>query len=121
MRLRVFVLFRRPLLDRRYDLSSAAAQDYGLVGSITPNGGVQIVFLRPSNQNPDIAIKTTGTGQMRKVNGQRKFEMQMTTGTTSLITHWAFMTECKNGQKCERRLPGTESSLEQFVRPCPSQ
>ena len=96
-------------------------QCLNLVGSVTPDGNVQIVFLISPSQNVDLAIKTTGMGRMRRVHGQWKFEMQMTTGTTSLITHWAFMTQCKEGQSCENRLPGTDNTLEQFVQPCPSQ
>lgn len=57
-------------------------------GMITQGGGVTITF---TPEDPDQA-QTTGYGQLRKVDGEWRMEMQMATGATALALHWAYMT-----------------------------
>jgi len=90
-----------------------------MVGSITPEGDVQITFTLPlSGLAPALSLKTSGSGRMRLLQGEWKFEMQMTTGVTQLITHWAYMTQCKPGDQCVQQLPGVPSSLQDFLEQC---
>jgi hypothetical protein len=52
-------------------------------GVVTKGGQIRIEF----------SSGTTGIGQMRFVNGAWTMQMQMVTGTSSILTHWAFMTQ----------------------------
>jgi hypothetical protein len=53
-------------------------------GVITPAGQVRMEF----GSEP-----TTGIGQMRFIDGAWRVEMQMVTGQSGLITHWAYMSQ----------------------------
>ena len=55
-------------------------------GLVTPAGQIRIVFTPTSGGTP-----TIGLGQMRSVNGVTEMEMQMMTGDSLLVTHWAYM------------------------------
>ncbi len=92
-----------------------------LVGSITPEGDIQITFTfaLPENVPAQLNQQVNGLGTMRFIDGQWKAEMQMTTGVTSLITHWAYMTECRDGQPCNQQLPGSDLGLQDFLNQCP--
>jgi hypothetical protein len=90
-----------------------------MVGSITPEGEVQMTFTLPlPGFPPELSLKTSGIGRMRLLQGEWKFEMQMTTGVTKLTTHWAYMTQCKPGDQCVQQLPGVQSSLQDFLEQC---
>ena len=90
-----------------------------MVGSVTPEGSVNITFtLTLPPLPPELSIKTTGIGRMRLLRGEWRAEMQMTTGVATLVTHWAYMKQCKEGDACRQQLPGTQSSLQEFVQPC---
>lgn len=88
-----------------------------MVGSVTPDGRVHITFI-PDGQN-NMSLATVGTGTLSR-NGTDGwlFQMQMSTGTTSVIAHWSYMAQCKPGDQCKRRLPGTTQSLSQFLAQC---
>jgi hypothetical protein len=87
-----------------------------MVGSVTPDGRVHITFIPQGQQTMSLA--TTGTGTLSGNANRRLFQMQMSTGTTSVIAHWSYMAQCKPGDQCESRLPGTKQSLEQFLAQC---
>ena len=55
-------------------------------GFVTPSGTITMVFTPTSG-----GAATVGLGQMRIVNGTTEMEMQMITGDSLLITHWAYM------------------------------
>lgn len=57
-------------------------------GAITQGGEITITF---TPRDPDQA-RTTGYGNLRRVDGEWRMEMQMATGATSLALHWAYMT-----------------------------
>lgn len=59
-----------------------------MAGTITGDGEITIVF---TPDDPDQA-QTVGYGQLRRVDGEWRMEMQMATGTQSLAMHWAYMT-----------------------------
>ena len=72
-------------------------------GSIAADGAITIVFT-PSD--PDQA-ETTGYGQLRRVEGAWRMEMQMATGTSLLAVHWAYMTRLRDGEA----VPGPPAPL----------
>jgi autotransporter-associated beta strand protein len=55
-------------------------------GLVTTGGQIVISF------SSDTAPTTIGIGQMREIGGVPLMEMQMITGTSLLVTHWAYMT-----------------------------
>ncbi len=55
-------------------------------GLVTSGGQIVIAF------SSDTAPTTIGIGQMREIGGVPLMEMQMITGTSLLVTHWAYMT-----------------------------
>jgi hypothetical protein len=88
-----------------------------MVGSVTPSGRIHITFI-PEGQNTMLgAVRGTGTLTGNNSEGWT-FEMQMSTGTTSVIAHWSYMEQCKPGQPCENRLPGSNLSLANFLKQC---
>jgi hypothetical protein len=98
------------------DLVSSACMH--MVGSVTPSGKVHITFV---NTDQETALTATrGTGKLvRAKGGAWAFEeMQMSSGSTSVMAHWSAMVQCKPGQPCEGRLPGTKSSLQDFLAIC---
>jgi len=92
-----------------------------LVGSITPQADIQITFtfVLPPNTPPAVNLRVSGLGEMRRVQGEWQAEMQMTTGVSSLVTHWAYMTQCRPGQACNQELPGVRIPLQDFLGKCP--
>lgn len=60
--------------------------DSDIQGNVTPDGQITMVF------TPTTGGSTTiGIGQMQDVGGVTTMEMQMITGTTLLVSHWAYM------------------------------
>src|SRR4051794_19807612 len=55
-------------------------------GFVTTAGRITMVFTPASGGAP-----TVGLGQMRNINGVTEMEMQMITGQSLLVTHWAYM------------------------------
>jgi hypothetical protein len=88
-----------------------------LLGSVTPAGHVHIAFVPQGDHTT--SKSTIGTGYFQNVAPQGwTFEMQTSTGATFVLAHWSYMYQCKAGQPCESRLPGTTMSLSQFVSQC---
>jgi len=54
-------------------------------GIVTEEGQVRMEFISTPGQT------VTGIGQMRFIEGQWRVQMQMATGITSIVTHWAYM------------------------------
>jgi hypothetical protein len=57
-------------------------------GIVTQGGQIRIEFGHGAGQPP-----TTGIGQMRLVNGAWYMQMQMGTGSSLILTHWAYMAQ----------------------------
>lgn len=57
-------------------------------GTITEGGEITIVFTPDDSDQ----AQTTGYGQLRRVDGEWRMEMQMATGAQVLALHWAYMT-----------------------------
>ena len=88
-----------------------------MVGSVTPSGRVHITFVPAGDKTMSNA--TVGTGTLTGSNQQGwRFEMQMSTGLNSVVAHWSYMDQCKPGQQCETRLPGSNLSLADFLAQC---
>jgi hypothetical protein len=60
-------------------------------GVVTTGGQIRIEF------SFDGSSGTIGIGQMRFVEGAWRMEMQMATGSSSLLTHWAYMSQGSGG------------------------
>lgn len=88
-----------------------------MVGSVTPDGHVYITFVE-ANQSTS-AGAARGLGTLTTGSAAWRFEMQMSTGSTGVVSHWSYMDQCKSGQACQKKLPGTELSLSQFLAQCP--
>ena len=91
-----------------------------LVGSVTSDGSLQVTFTPILPNVPLVFLPTTtGFGKMRRMQGQWTMELQMSTGInpTTVLTHWAFMTQCQPGDECI--LPGLEIPLDEFLSNCP--
>jgi hypothetical protein len=90
-----------------------------MVGSITPHGNVHITFtLSLPDLPPELSLKTTGIGRTLRLRNELRFEMQMTTGVATLVTHWAYMRQCQEGEECNQRLPGANIPLQDFLAVC---
>jgi hypothetical protein len=87
---------------------------FQLVGSVTPEGTVNLAFTPAAG-----GTATAGFGTMVKVHGHWEMENQMSTGTTQgRVTHWAYMTQCVPSQPCARSLPGTDLTIAQMIAAC---
>jgi hypothetical protein len=88
-----------------------------MVGSVTPSGNIHITFIPDGQKTLLGSVVGTGTLTGNKSDGWT-FEMQMSTGTTSVIAHWSYMDQCKPGDACETKLPGSKLSLADFLKQC---
>ena len=61
---------------------------------------------------------TTGFGDMVRADGEWTFSMQMASGSSSQVTHWAYMLQCSPDEPCWTDLPGPGGSLESFLATC---
>jgi hypothetical protein len=82
-----------------------------MLGTVLPNGQVQITFLPGRGGSP-----TIGFGRMVKAGEAWAFEMQMTTepGGNRLL-HWANMIETHAGEASWNQLPGLDLSVPQML------
>ncbi|HEX3726843.1 MAG TPA: hypothetical protein VHV08_11400, partial [Pirellulales bacterium] len=88
--------------------SSSSPSTMTLTGVVTGGGQIHIEFTSGSSQSA-----TTGVGQMRFVNGAWTMEMQMATGSSVLVTHWAYMVEQMPGATPPG--PGTQAPNSGFL------
>lgn len=66
--------------------SSISTSDSTIQGFVTTSGQITMLFTPISG-----GVVTVGLGQMRTINGVAQMEMQMITGDSLLVTHWAYM------------------------------
>ncbi len=66
--------------------SSVSTSDSTIQGFVTTSGQITMLFTPISG-----GVVTVGLGQMRTINGVAQMEMQMITGDSLLVTHWAYM------------------------------
>ena len=95
-----------------------------LVGSVTPEGKVHLTFtLLGSNASPSggsTSAPTVGLGTMTLQGHRWTMENQMSTVAAGdlLLTHWAYMYQCKPSEPCFAQLPGVGVSVPEFLGPC---
>jgi hypothetical protein len=97
--------------------SRETTQCMRLVGSVAPTGSVLISFI--DRDATTAAGATNGNGRLYQTGARWRFLMQMASGSTALVAHWSWMDQCKSGEACEGRLPGTTQSLAAFLARCP--
>ena len=66
--------------------SNISISNSTIQGFVTTSGQITMVFTPTSG-----GVTTVGLGQMRTINGVAQMEMQMITGQSLLVTHWAYM------------------------------
>jgi hypothetical protein len=88
-----------------------------MLGSVTPDGLVHITFIGDDQTTADTAVRGIGTLTGSNRRGWR-FQMQMSTGSTTVVAHWSYMDQCKSGDACETQLPGSDLSLADFLAQC---
>lgn len=97
--------------------TAGPAQCLNLVGSITPDGKVLISFIDQGAISAKGA--TVGIGTLTKKNKVWRFLMQMSTGSSKLISHWSYMDRCPGEKaKCYSKLPGTWMGVKEFGALC---
>lgn len=89
-----------------------------LIGSVTPTGQVYLTFNPLQAMSGDKPTLTTGFGDMVRADGEWTFSMQMASGGSSQVTHWAYMLQCSPDEPCWTDLPGPGGSLESFLAAC---
>lgn len=92
----------------------AAPEAFRMAGSVTPEGNVQISFM-PINQL-GASLSTSGWGRIKRQIQSVVFEMQMASGVTDLVAHWAYMDQTKEGYVSWEKLPGTDYSVPEFMQ-----
>jgi hypothetical protein len=94
-----------------------------LVGSVTPQGTVHLTFtLLPTGttDSSPSSQPTVGLGTMTPQHYAWTMENQMSTVAVGdlLLTHWAYMYQCKPHEPCFAELPGARMSVPEFLAPC---
>jgi len=84
-----------------------------MIGSITPDGSVQISFMQMNQLGAATSI--SGWGKMVKQHYDWAFEMQMSSGLNVLTSHWASMYSTIEGAPSWNKLPGVEYSVPAFL------
>lgn len=69
-------------------LSLTSSNEFPFTGFVTPEGQVRMKFAYDPGEAP-----ATGVGQMRYINGAWAVEMQLASGSSELLMHWAYMTQ----------------------------
>jgi hypothetical protein len=94
---------------------SSGPNCYQMVGSVTPQGSVNLSFTPTGHTG----TQTSGLGTMRFIRGQWTMENQMSTSVSEgTVTHWAYMAQCTSGQPCMKSLPGTDLTISQMLAEC---
>jgi hypothetical protein len=92
-----------------------------MIGSVTPSGQVYITFNSLQERPVGSPSLTTGFGQMVRADGDWAFSMQMASGSSSLqVTHWAYMLQCTQSERCWTHLPGVDKSIDELLAACPT-
>ena len=92
------------------DPDPAAKTDMTFLASLTPEGQVQVTFIR------SVASTTVGTGRVTDHQGKPSFEMQMASGPGAVLTvHWAYMMQVCPDDPEWTCLPGAGVSVEYMV------
>ncbi len=98
-------------------LGSSTAVQSNLVGSVTPQGKVQLTFAPTSSSSSSSPSITQGFGTMERKRGQWAMANQMFTAPneTMQIGHWAYMLQTHPGLPSWNSLPGSGESVPEFL------
>lgn len=66
---------------------------YTMSGNVTPGGKIRITFTPTTQGHPVV----TGVGNMYFVDGAWRMTMQMASGSSDYVTHWAYMSKSTMG------------------------
>lgn len=102
--------------DSYTTLNSNPSSHKRIVGSITPQGAVNISFSPTDNvQDSDDIIE--GVGRFEKRKGQYVFIMQMNSDPSNLtgLSHWSYMISVKPKNYFYQHLPGVDISVPEFI------
>jgi len=95
--------------------NAAGRSCFQMVGSVTPEGTVNLAFTTTGTSG----TTTAGFGTMRFILNQWTMENQMSTSTGGgTVSHWAYMAQCSAGQRCMRSLPGTDLTMAELLDSC---
>jgi len=86
---------------------------FRMIGTVTPDGSVQISFMQMNALGAATSI--SGWGKMVKQKDQWTFEMQMSSGGSTLTSHWAFMYSTTEGEASWNKLPGVDYSVPELL------
>jgi len=93
-----------------------------LDGSVTPEGQLHLTYtlLPTGGEATSGSTPTIGLGTMTPKQGAWSMENQMSTVAAGsiLLTHWAYMYQCKPAERCFADLPGVALSIPEFLAPC---
>lgn len=87
---------------------------FTLIGTVTPEGNIQITFVPSSSRSSE---PTAGVGRIVEHEGQRTFEMQMSSmaSNSRLVAHWAYMMQTHEGEPSWESLPGLGISVDEML------
>lgn len=63
-----------------------------MLGSAMPDGRIHIAFVPQGRKTILRAVR--GTGTLTRIGAGWLFEIQESTGTTSVVAHWSYMAQC---------------------------
>ncbi|HTV43837.1 MAG TPA: hypothetical protein VMF05_00850 [Stellaceae bacterium] len=104
--------------------SSRGVSCLQVVGSVTPEGAVHLTFTALDAQatpsGSSSSEPTIGIGTMTRQRSRWTMENQMSTVAAGnlLLTHWAYMDQCKPSEPCFAQLPGAKVSVPEFLSSC---
>lgn len=86
---------------------------FRIAGSVTPEGNVQMSFMPLIELGA--SMSTSGWGKIIREK-ETVFEMQMGSGVTDIVVHWALMAQTAEGEPSWNQLPGTGYSVPEFLQ-----
>jgi len=95
------------------EASNATPNSFRLLGSVLSNGSVLISFMPMVKVGG--TLSTTGFGSLGQKDKAWYFEMQMSTGNSTMTAHRAFMLPTQSGEPSWERLPGTPYSVPELL------
>ncbi len=99
-------------------LGDNAVSCSSLIGSVTPEGQVLLLFTIDNNDGTVTLQQGVGTMVQKGKKKRKEWTMLNQTGTAS-FAHWAYMIQSKPGDESWDSLPGVGISVESFLNQCP--
>jgi len=92
-----------------------------IVGSVTPEGWIQMSLVPHNHDNSTDVLVSRGMGIMRLTREGWTMEWQGASGPddATQYSHWAYMTQTRPGLPSWNKLPFVNMSVEEFLAQCP--